>query len=156
MTERVSAPAEPAVQRVEFLASHLAPARRPSTSSSDQSRAHLPAPTSATLTPVSAATAPTAQRLPSQDGKRVSNSPAKHPLAVSRRETQLEETQVEPKQVEPKQVESTQVADIVAEAPVQRLESFDPATSGPAVTPEFSVPSEMQAKPLTRDVNPPT
>jgi hypothetical protein len=148
LTERVSAPAEPAVQRVEFLAPHLAHARRSSGSSSAQSRDQGPAPTSAPTpaAPVTAATELTAQGFPSQDGKRVSNSPRKHLLAVSKRETQLEETQVEP----------TQVEDVVARASVQRLESLDPVTPGPAVTPEFNVPSEMRAKTLTREAHPVT
>jgi hypothetical protein len=148
LTERVSAPAEPAVQRVEFLAPRLAPDRRSSGSSSAQSRDQGPAPTSTPtpVAPVPAATELTAHRLPSQDEKRASNFPRKHLLPVSRRETQLEETQVSPAHVE----------DVVAGASVQRLESLDPATSGPAVTPNFSVSSEMQAKLLTREVNPVT
>jgi hypothetical protein len=158
MTKRVSAPVEPAAQRVEFLAPYLAPPRRSSGSSSAQSRDQGPAPTSAptSAAPATAATGLTAQRLPSQDGKRVSNSARKHLLAVSKRETQLEETRVEPTQLEERQVEPTQVEDIVARASVQRLEPLDPVTSGPAVTPEFSVPSEMRAKALTREVHPVT
>jgi hypothetical protein len=155
LTERVSAPAEPAVQRLEFLTPQLAPTRGARTSSSAQSGAQAPMQTSAPTpaAPMLPATAPTAQRLPSQDGKQVPHSLTKHSLAVSRRETQPEEPQVPATRVEEMQVEAAEVADAVAEATVQRLESLDPAASTQAAAPELTLPSGMHANPGTWGVH---
>ena len=133
VTERVSAPLEPVVQRVEFLPPQVAPDPRPNPasaashpvrSSTPTPAAEPPAPTQAVPT-TSAATA-TVQRLPSQDAKHGSNSPATHPLAVSRRETQVWQT--------------------TADAPLQRLESLESATSMPAAVSEHISASAGQSE----------
>jgi hypothetical protein len=147
MSERVSGPAEPAVQRVEFLAAQLAPARRGSESSRPQSQVASETPTSppAPAAWMLPATASTAQRLPSQDGEHVSNSPARHLLAVSRGATQVEARQVEASEIAAPQV--------VHAASVQRLESLDPAASTQAVDPEFTEPQQTQANRSTWEVH---
>lgn len=117
MTERVSARVEPAVQRLEFVTPHVAPVRQAGAGSVASALAQSPVPAPARTPPTPALTPPTpasaepathftellAQRLPSQDGKRVPNSPARHSIAVSRWETR--------------------VTDVISDATVQRLES---------------------------------
>ena len=112
VTERVSAPLEPVVQRVEFLPPALAQNLRPNTGSAASHSLPASTPTPAPEPPVptqavptTSAASTTVQRLPSQDAKQGSNAPATHPLAVSIRETQ--------------------VSQAIADAPLQRLESRD-------------------------------
>ncbi len=157
MTERVSPPLEPAAQRVEFLAPRLAPSRPTTASSSTQSqvpsaRPTSPATSAARMMPATATPAPSTQRLPSQDRKHGSNSPASHPLAGSRQKMQLEEPQPGERQLgerqpEEAQLDAPQVADTVAEASVQRLQSLDPTASTQAAPPELTLPPEMHANP---------
>jgi hypothetical protein len=133
VTERVSAPLEPVVQRVEFLPLQVAQDPRPNTasaasysvpSSTPTAAPEPPAPTQAVPT-ISAASA-RVQRLPSQDAQQGSNSPATHPFAVSRRETQ--------------------VSQAIADAPLQRQESLESATSTPAAVSEHMSTSAMQSE----------
>ncbi len=132
-TERVPAPLEPVVQRVEFLPPQLAQSLRPNTVSAAshtlQSSAPTPAPEPPAPThavPTTAATSAAVQRLPSQDAKQGSSSPATRPSAVSRRETHASQA--------------------TADAPLQRLESPESATSTPAVISEHMSTSAMQSE----------
>ena len=133
ITERVSAPLEPVVQWVEFLPPRVAQTLRPNTvsaaSHSVPSSTPTPAPEPASPTqavPTTSSAAATVQRLPSQDAKPGSNSPATHPLADSRRETQVSQAS--------------------ADAPLQRLESLESATSTPAAVSEHMSTSAMQSE----------
>jgi hypothetical protein len=133
VTERVSAPLEPVVQRVEFLPPQVAQDLRPNTASAAShavpSSSPTPAPDSAAPTqavPTTSAASATVQRLPSQDAKPGSNSPATHLLAVSRLETQ--------------------VSHASANAPLQRLDSLESATSTPAAVSEHLSTSAVQSE----------
>jgi hypothetical protein len=132
VTERVSAPPEPVVQRVEFLPLQVAPNVRPNTASAASQpptpAPEPPAPTQAVRT-TSAASA-TVQRLSSQDAKKWSTSPAAHPLAVSRRETL--------------------VSQATADGPLQRLESLPAAPAArmePTAT-HMPLPHEVREIPV--------
>lgn len=123
MTERVSPPVAPPVQPVQFVTPQVTPAQRSGATRHTSPHAGQPLPSTRGPIPATApTTAPTAQRLPSQDGKRGSNSPSGHSLAVPRRETQTHET--------------------VAEAPIQRLEAVEPAPTSAAILPEPVVRSQ--------------
>jgi hypothetical protein len=140
MTEGSSAPNEP-VQRVEFMTPQSIPAPRPNLGSvaSPQVQHVVPSQESTPSTPPSA-TAPPAtpsalQRLPSQDGKRVSNPAIGPSLAVSRRETQ--------------------VPPAVSDAHVQRLESLKPTAAATPATGSEQGPRPANSVELTTtDVRP--
>jgi hypothetical protein len=100
MTDRVSVPTEPTVQRVEFVTPRVAaapaavrPARAPSPAASSRPRTTIR--TSAIPPSAAASPSPAAQRLSSQDVKQVPNPAAEHSLAVSRRETLIPEVAAE-------------------------------------------------------------
>lgn len=139
MTDRVSAPDEPAVQRVEFITQQFAPGHRTGPAPHTPSPARPPAPTAPGISATAAVPLPTAQRLPSHDGKQVSNSLTGHPLAVLGREMQVrdlsKETQMRP------------------ESPVQRRESFERSAPGPAASPlERNLHSETRVESVTPEI----
>jgi hypothetical protein len=148
LTERVSPPIEPAIQRVEFVTPHLAPAHRPEAAAPGPFQASSPVSTpEASTRPTPAPIArPSVQRLMSQDGKKGSNPPVRHSPAVSRRETQVRE--------------------VVAELPVQQLGSFEQVVTQrltsaelsvrPGLaTPEVNVPAvEVPVRPTRTGVSP--
>jgi hypothetical protein len=122
ITDHVSVPTEPAVQRIENVAQQVAPTQRSGAATHAPSSA--PPAASATAPAISATPAvpfPTAQRLPSEDGKQVLDSLHGYPLAVSRQETQVPDR--------------TNEAQMRKESQVQRLESFGEPAATPAVPP---------------------
>ena len=133
LTERVSPPTEPPIQRVEFVTPHLAPAHRTEAAAPGPFQAPSPVSTpEASTRPTPAPIAPpSVQRLTSQDGKKGSNPPVRHSPAVSRRETQVRE--------------------VVAELPVQQVGSIEPVVAQRLTSAELSLRPEI----ATPEVNVP-
>jgi hypothetical protein len=169
MTERVSSPAEPAVQRVQFVTPQVAPVPRASADSVTSTRARSQAPTPASsplvstpAPPLARVTPPTVQRLPSPEGKPGSNSPARHSLTVSRRETQagdateamslrqefpmqrvespMQRVESPMQRVEPP-VQRVEFPIERVEPPAQRLALFESVASTPVLAPDLTVRS---------------
>jgi len=145
LTDHVSASVEPAVQRMEYLTQQVAATHRSGPATHTPSSAPPAAPATApAITSTATVPFPTAQRLPSQDDKQVLDSLNRHPLAVSRKETQV--------------LDRTNEAPIRKVSPVQRLESFEgsaatlavppsernlhPETHGESATPQFGDTAE--------------
>jgi hypothetical protein len=130
ITEYMPPPIEPRVQKLEFVTPQVTPTQRTSAATHTPSPAAQSARNSAgsvlaktAVTAEVAATTPSAQRLPSQDGKRGSHPTVEHSLAVPRRETQTQ--------------------GMLPAAPVQRLETFEPVASTPATVPAPTVRAEL-------------
>jgi hypothetical protein len=125
LTERVSPPIEPAVQRVEFVAPQVAPARPPEAAARRSFQAPRPVTTPEPSTrPTPAPVAPpSVQRLPSQGGRQGSNPPVRHLPAVSRRETQVREA--------------------VGELAMPQLGSFEPVVAQRVTSAELRVRPEV-------------
>jgi hypothetical protein len=151
MTERVPTPAEPTVQRVEFLTPHVVrvpqpgpalvadsfstpvpePAPQPTTPE------FAPQPTTPAPAPITAT--PAVQRLLSRDGKPGPNAPSAPSSTISRRETVAE--------------------DVAVERPVQRLESLPalaPAAAAFAFSEVTPPPERSSASPMWHMDAPPT
>jgi hypothetical protein len=132
------------VQRVDFVTPQVTPALRRNAATASPRPAPSPTPNAELAPPVrgdttlttsstsgTSGTSATVQRLPSQDGKQVSNSPSRPSLAVSRRETQL---------MQPG-------ADVM----VQRLESYQPEISTPAAVTERALRSANRSESTSPD-----
>jgi hypothetical protein len=134
ITDRVSAPVEPPVQRVEFVRPQITLTRRAEAASAPSSPAATPASTpEAPRTPPPVT--PTTQRLLPQDGKQVSNAPIRPALAISRRETPVEDRRPATPNSE------TAPQNVAAEFSMQRLEPVAPPHASQPVAPTtLSVP----------------
>ena len=160
MTDRVSVPAEPTVQRVEFVTPRVTaapaavpPAHAPSPAASSRPRTTIR--TSAIPPSAAASPSPAAQRLSSQDVKQVPNPAAEHSLAVSRRETRIAEAAAEQVPTAEGAAEQDPTADVAVEQPhpleilpetlVQRLTS---QVQRPEPEPTVSTSATVSEQPM--------